>query len=55
MDEGENQINYTEHKKETKTTNQKCKKKKRIQKKPVDNVSNLWDNFKRSNTHLIGV
>ena len=40
-----------------KTTNQSNKKKKRIQKqkKNEDSISSLWDNFKHSNIHIIGV
>ena len=37
-----------------KITNQKNKKKKES-KKNEDSVSNLWDNFKHSNIHIIGV
>ena len=37
-----------------KTTNQNNKKKKRIQNNE-DSISSLWDNFKRSNIHIIGV
>ena len=36
-----------------KTTNQN--KKKRESKKNEDSVSSLWDNFKQSNIHVIGV
>ena len=39
---------------EQKTTNQNDKKKKES-KKNEDSVSNLWDNFKHSNIHIIGV
>ena len=48
----ENQINDLEHK-EAKS-NQNNKKKKQS-KKNEDSISNLWDNFKRSNIHIIGV
>ena len=37
-----------------KTTNQNHKKKKKIQ-KSKDSVSSLWDSFKHSNIHIIGV
>ena len=37
-----------------KTTNQKNKKKKKVQ-KYKDSVSSLWDNFKRSNILIIRV
>ena len=37
-----------------KPTNQKSKKKKES-KKNEDSVRSLWDNFKRSNIHIIGV
>ena len=37
-----------------KITNQNNKKKKEY-KKIEDNVSSLWDNFKHSNIHIIGV
>ena len=53
MDEAENQVNNLEHKEE-KTTKQDNKKKKRIQKYEAS-ISSLWDNFKRSNIHIIGV
>ena len=52
MDEAENQINDLEHK-EAKN-NQSEQQEKRIQKN-VDSISSLWDNFKRSNIHIIGV
>ena len=53
MDKDYNQINDMEHK-EAKITNQSNKKKKEA-KKNKDSVSCLWDNFKRSNIHIIGV
>ena len=37
-----------------KTTNQNNMKKKRVQKKE-DSISSLWNNFKRSHIHIIGV
>ena len=52
VDEAENQINDLEHK-EAKN-NQSEQEKKRILKNE-DNISSLWDNFKRSNIHIIGM
>ena len=37
-----------------KTTNQNNRKKKES-KKNEDSISSLWDNFKKSNIHIIGV
>ena len=51
-DETKNQINDLEHK-EAKT-NQSEQEEKRIHKNK-DSVSSLWDNFKHSNIHIIGV
>ena len=42
------------HKEAKKTTNQKNKKKKES-KNNEDSVSSLWNNFKRSNIHIIRV
>ena len=53
MDKAENKINDLEYKKQ-KTTNQNNRKKTRDQKN-TDSVSSLWDDFKRSNIHIIGV
>ena len=53
VDKDYNQINDMEHK-EAKITNQSNKKKKEA-KKNKDSVSCLWDNFKRSSIHIIGV
>ena len=53
MDEAKNQINELEHK-EAKDNQTKQQEEKRIQKNE-DSVSSLWDNFKRSNIHIIGV
>ena len=50
VDEAENQINDLEHKEEKKTEQEE----KRIQKNE-DSIRSLWDNFKRSNIHIIGV
>ena len=63
VDESENQINDLEHKEEkkkTQTPNQsEQQKEKRMQKKnppqTEDRISSLWDNFKRSIVHIIGV
>ena len=52
VNEAKNQIYDLEHK-EAKTTNQN--KKKKESKKNEDSISSLWDNFKRSNVHIIGV
>ena len=52
MDEIENQINDLEHK-EAKI-NQSEQEGKRIQKNE-DSINSLWNNFKKSNIHLIGV
>ena len=52
MDEAENQINDLKHK-EAKN-NQSEQQEKRILKKE-DSISSLWDNFKQSNIHIIGV
>ena len=53
MDKAENQIKDLEHK-EAKINNQsEQQEEKRIQKNK-DSVRNLWDNFKRSNIHIIG-
>ena len=54
MDEAKNQINDLEHKEE-KTTNQNNKPKKKRIKKKEDSIKSPWDNFKHSNTRLIGV
>ena len=52
MDKAENQISGLEHKEAE--NNQSEQEKKRILKNE-DNISSLWDNFKRSNIHIIGV
>ena len=57
VDEAENQINDLEHKeakKERKKTIRTTRRKKNP-KKTEDSESSLWDNFKRSKTHIIGV
>ena len=53
MDSVENHINDLEHK-EAKNKQSEQEEKKRIQNNE-DSISNLWDNFKHSNIHIIGV
>ena len=53
MDEAKSQIHDLEHK-EAKNNQWEHQEEKRILRKE-DNISTLWDNFKRSNIHLIGV
>ena len=53
MDETKNQINDLEQK-EAKNNQSEQQEEKGIQKNK-DSVSSLWDNFKRSKTHIIGV
>ena len=53
MDEAKNQINYMEYK-EAKNNQSEHQEEKRIQ-KSQGSISSLWDNFKRSNIHTIGV
>ena len=53
MHEAENRINDMEHK-EAKNNQSEQQEKKRIQKNK-DNISSLWNNFKQSNIHIIGV
>ena len=38
-----------------KTTNQNNRKKKESKKKNKGSIRSLWDNFKQSNIHIIGV
>ena len=52
VDEAENQINAMEHRKK-KTTKHNNKMKKKY-KNNEGSISSLWDNFKRSNIHIIG-
>ena len=52
VNEAENQINDLEHK-EAKNNHEE-QEEKGIQKNE-DSMNNLWDNFKRSNTCMIGV
>ena len=51
--EAEIQINYLEHK-EAKNNQSEQEEEKRIQKNE-DSISSFWDNFKKSNIHIIGV
>ena len=53
MNEAENQINDMEHEEAKKYSIRRTKRKKN--KKNEDSISNLWDNFKRSNIHITGV
>ena len=53
VDEAKNQINDLEHKEAKKQPIRK-QEEKRIQ-KIESGISRLWDNFKRSNIHIIGV
>ena len=53
MDEAKIQINDLEHK-EPKHNQREQQEEKRIQ-KHEDRISSLWDKFKRSNIHVIGV
>ena len=55
MDEAANQINDLEHKEaKKKKTQSEQKEEKRIQKKQ-NSISSLWNNFKKSNIHVIRV
>ena len=51
MEEAENQINDLEQKEKKQSEHQEEKESKKIE----DSISNLWDNFKCSNIHIIGV
>ena len=53
MDEAENQINNLEYKKAKIPPIRTIRKKN--PKKTEDSVSSLWDNFRWSNIHIIGV
>ena len=53
VDETKSQINDLEHK-EAKNNHRERQEEKRIQKNE-DSKNSLWDNFKRSNIHIIGV
>ena len=53
MDEAENQINDLEHK-EAKNNQSEQQEEKRIQ-NYEDSVRSLWDNYKHSNIHIMGV
>ena len=52
VDEAKDQINDLEHN-ETKNNQSEQQNGKRIQENE-DSISSLWDNFKRSNIHIIG-
>ena len=58
MEEAKNQINKLEHK-EAKHNHSEQQEEKRIQKKKKkpheESISSFWDNFKKSNIHIIGV
>ena len=51
MDEAENQINDLEHE-ESKNNQSEQQEGRRIHKNE-DSINGLWDNFKRSNIHII--
>ena len=53
MDEGENQINHLETK--GKKNNQSEEEEEKTIQKNEGSISSLWDNFKRSNLHIIVV
>ena len=53
VDEAENQISDLEHKEATSNHSEQQEQKKN--KTNEDSRNSLWDNFKRSNIHLIGV
>ena len=53
VDEAKNQINDLEYKKEK--NNQSEQQEERRVPKNEDNISSLWDNFKKSNISIIGV
>ena len=53
VDEAENEINDLEHK-EAKNDRSEQQEEKRIQRNE-DSISSFWDNFKRSNIHIIGI
>ena len=52
VDEAKNQVNDLEHK-EVKNNQSEQEEEKRIQKNE-DSISSFWDNFKKSNIHIIG-
>ena len=54
VDKPRNQINDLEHK-EAKNNQSEQQEEKGIQKKNEGSKSSLWDNFKKSSIHLIGV
>ena len=52
VDEAKNQINDLRHKK---AKNNYAEQEEKIIFKNEDSINNLWDNFNRSNIHIIGV
>ena len=52
VDESENQIDYLEYKE---ANNQSGQQEKKDSPKNEDHISGLWNNFKKSNIHIIGV
>ena len=52
MDEAENQINNSEHKE---AKNHQSQQEEKKNPKNEDSISSIWDNFKRSNIHIIGM
>ena len=58
MGEAKNQINdleYKEAKKQNKTKNPIRTTRRKKNRKNEDSICSLWDNFKRSNIHIIGM
>ena len=53
VDKAENQINVLEHKEPKHNQSEKQEEKRIPQKR--DSVSSLWDNFRISNIHIIGM
>ena len=51
MDEAKNPINDLN----TGRKKQPCRTIRKKEEKNEDSINSLWDNFKRSNTHLMGV
>ena len=55
MDEAENQINDLEDKEAKKQAIRTTRRRYPHPPKNEDSISSLWNNFKRSNIHIIGV
>ena len=55
MDEVENQINDLKHKEAKNSHTEQQEKKKKNKENDQVSINSLWDNFKRSNLHLIGL